>query len=106
MYLAPQDNYMSPLLSGECDAIRHPGQVPQRGTRAGIQKGFGYMEISLDSPSTTLRVVSPSTLLRTVSLSNGLSNHGSCPPEADSSAMTGSANCDVVSQEKGHFLRS
>jgi len=31
----------------------------------------------LDTPSTSLRVVSPSTLLRTVSLSNGLSNHGS-----------------------------
>jgi hypothetical protein len=45
MYLAPQDNYMSPLLSGECDAILHPGQVPQRGTRAGIQKGFDYIEI-------------------------------------------------------------
>ncbi len=35
--------------------------------------------IFLDSPSTSLRVVSPSTLLRTVSLSNGLSNHGSRP---------------------------
>ena len=33
----------------------------------------------LDSPSTSLRVVSPSALLRTVSLSNGLSNHGSSP---------------------------
>ena len=31
----------------------------------------------LDTPSTSLRVVSPSALLRTVSLSNGLSNHGS-----------------------------
>jgi hypothetical protein len=30
---------MSPLLSGGCVAIRHPGQVPQRGTRAGIQTG-------------------------------------------------------------------
>jgi hypothetical protein len=86
--------------------MRHPGQVPQRGTRAGIQKGFDYIEISLDSPSTLLRVVSPSTLLRTVSLSNGLSNHGSRPPEADSSGMTGSANCDIVSQETNHFLRS
>jgi hypothetical protein len=71
---------MSPLLSGECDAIRHPGQVPQCGTRAGIQKGSDYIGISLDS--------------------------GSRPPEADSSGMTGSANCDIVSQEKGHFLRS
>jgi len=42
---------MSPLLSGECVAIRHPGQVPQRGTRAGIQKGFNYIELSLDSGS-------------------------------------------------------
>jgi hypothetical protein len=97
---------MSPLLSGECDAIRHPGQVPQRGTRAGIQKGFDYIGISLDSPSILLRVVSPSTLLRTVSLSNDLSNHGPRPAEADSSGMTGSTNCDIVSQEKGHFLRN
>jgi hypothetical protein len=37
MHLVPQDNYMSPLLSGDCVTIRHPGQVPQRGTRAGIQ---------------------------------------------------------------------
>ncbi len=26
----PQDNYMSPLLSGDCVAIRHPGQVRLR----------------------------------------------------------------------------
>jgi hypothetical protein len=71
---------MSPLLSEECDEIRHPGQVPQRGPRADIQKGFDYIGISMDS--------------------------GSRPPEADSSGMTGSANCDIVSQEKGHFLRS
>jgi hypothetical protein len=31
----------------------------------------------LDTPSTSLKVVSPSTWLRTVSWSNGLSNHGS-----------------------------
>ena len=37
-YLAPQDNYMYPLPSKDCVAICHPGQVPQRGTRAGIQK--------------------------------------------------------------------
>ncbi len=80
MYLAPQDNYMSPFPSRDCVAIRHPGQVPQRGTQAGIQKGFDYIELSLDS--------------------------GSCPPEADSSGMTGSANCDIVSKERGYFLRS
>jgi hypothetical protein len=80
MYLASQDNYMSPLLSEECDAVRHPGQVRLRRTRAEIQKKFDYIGISLDS--------------------------GSRPPEADSSGMTGSANCDIVSQEKGHFLRS
>jgi len=71
---------MSPLLSKECDAIRHPGQVPQGGMRAGIQRGFDYIEISLDS--------------------------GSRPPEADSSGMTGSANCDIVSGEKENFLWS
>jgi hypothetical protein len=42
---------MSPLLSRECVAIRHPGQVPQRGTRAGIQKELDYIELSLDSGS-------------------------------------------------------
>jgi hypothetical protein len=70
---------MSPLSLMDCVAIRHPGQVPQSGARAGIQKEFDYIILSLDSPSTSLRMVSPSTLLRTVSLSNGLSNHGSRP---------------------------
>jgi hypothetical protein len=51
MYLAPQDNYMSPLPSRDGVAIRHPGQVPQSGTRAGIHKGFDYIEFSLDSGS-------------------------------------------------------
>ncbi len=51
IYLAPQDNYMSPLPSRDCVAIRHPGQVPQSGTRAGIQKEFDYIELSLDSGS-------------------------------------------------------
>ena len=80
---------MSPLFSIDCVAIRHPGQVPQSGTRAGIQKEFDHIGPSLDSPSTSLRVVSPSTLLRTVSLSNGLSNHGSRPTKRRSSGMTG-----------------
>ena len=87
---------MPPLSSKDCVTNRHPGQVPQSGTRAGIQKEFDYIELSLDSPSTSLRVVSPSTLLRTVSLSNGLSNHGSRPPLAASSGMTRSANCETV----------
>jgi hypothetical protein len=75
MYLAPHDNYISPLLSRDSLAVCHPGQVRRRRTRAGIQKESDYIELSLDSPSASLRVVSPSTLLRTVSLSN----HGSRP---------------------------
>jgi hypothetical protein len=43
MYLAPQDNYMSHLPSRDGVAIRHPGQVPQSGTRAGIHNGFDYI---------------------------------------------------------------
>ena len=38
---------MSPLLSGGCVAMRHPGQVRLRRTRAGIQTGkksFGVLE--------------------------------------------------------------
>ncbi len=58
-------------------AIRHPGQVRLGRTRAGIQKEFDYIEHSLDS--------------------------GSHPPEADSSGMTGSANCDIVSKGRGDF---
>ncbi len=69
--LAPQDNSMIPLPSRDCVAICHPGQVPHSGTRAGIQKKSDYIEPLLDS--------------------------GSRPPEADSSGMTGSANCDAVS---------
>ncbi len=72
MYLAPQNNHMPPLLSRGCVAIRHPGQVPQSGTRAGIQKQADYIEPSLDS--------------------------GSRPPQVDSSGMTGSANCGIVSK--------
>ena len=77
MHLTPQDDYMPPLPSKDCVAIRHPGQVPQSGTRAGIQKEFDYIELSLDS--------------------------GSRPPSADSSGMTGSANCDVVSKGEEIF---
>ena len=72
MYLAPQDNDMPPLSSKDGVANRHPGQVPQSGTRAGIQKEFDYIELSLDS--------------------------GSRLPLADSSGMMGSANCDIVSK--------
>ena len=72
MHLAPQDNNMPPLSSKDCVANRHPGQVPQSGTRAGIQKQSDYIELSLDS--------------------------GSRLPLADSSGMTGSANCDIVSK--------
>jgi len=77
MYLTPHDNHMPPLPSRDCVAIRHPGQVPQSGTRAGIQKESDYIEFSLDS--------------------------GSRPTEADSSGMTGSANCDIVSKGRGDF---
>ena len=35
---------MSALPSIDCAAIRHPGQVRLRRTRAGIQKEFGYIE--------------------------------------------------------------
>ena len=77
MYLAPHDNYMSPLASRDCVAIRHPGQVPQSGTRAGIQKEPDYIELSLDS--------------------------GSRPPLADSSGMTGSPNCDIVFKGRRDF---
>ncbi len=55
MYLAPHDNYMSPLASRDCVAIRHPGQVPQSGTRAGIQKESDYIELLLDSGSRPFR---------------------------------------------------
>ena len=71
MYVASQDNYMSPLPSRDCVAIRHPGQVPQRGMRAGIQKKFDYIGLSLDS--------------------------GSRSAKRSSSGMTGSANSDIVS---------
>jgi hypothetical protein len=61
-----------------CVTIRHPGQVAQSGTRAGIQKKCDSIGLLLDSPSTSLMVVS-------------FSNHGSRPPQADSSGMTGLA---------------
>jgi hypothetical protein len=63
---------MSPLLSIDCVAIRHPGQVHLLRTRAGIQKAFNYIELSLDS--------------------------GSRPAKRRSSGMTGSANCDIDSK--------
>jgi hypothetical protein len=85
---------VSPLTSRDYVAIRHPGQVRLQRTRAGIQKEVDYIAHSLDSPS---------TMLRTVSLSNGLSNHGSRPVRRHSSGMTGSANCDILSNGRGDF---
>jgi len=51
MYIAPHDSYMSPPPSRDWVASRHPGQVPQSGTRAGIQKESDYIELLLDSGS-------------------------------------------------------
>jgi len=72
-------------------AVRHPGQVPRpvrrsfsedgSGTRAGIQNDF----IFLDSPSTSLRVVS-------------MPNHGSRPKLIGSPGMTALTNHDTVGQ--------
>ena len=45
MSFAPQDNYSVHFPSRDYIAIRHPGQVRLRRTRAGIQ---------MDSPSTSL----------------------------------------------------
>jgi|GEM_PF-1846609 len=54
MYLAPHDNYISPLPSRDSLAVCHPGQVRRRRTRAGIQKESDYIELSLDSGSRSL----------------------------------------------------
>ena len=54
MYLAPHGIYMSPLPPRDSLAIRHPGQVRLRRTRAGIHKGSYYIELSLDSGSRPL----------------------------------------------------
>jgi hypothetical protein len=40
MYFAPHGDHVFPLPSRDFPAVRHPGQVPQSGTRAGIQKEF------------------------------------------------------------------
>ena len=68
---------MSPLPPIDYVAIRHPGQVRQQQTRAGIQKKFDFIEFSLDS--------------------------GSRPAKRRSSGMTGSVNCDIVSKGRGDF---
>ena len=68
---------MSPLASNGSFAISHPGQDPQSGARAGIQKEFDYIALSLDS--------------------------GSRPPWADSSGMTGSENCETASKGREDF---
>ena len=67
---------MSPLPSRDCVAICHPGQVRLRRTRAGIQKKTYYIEPLLDSGSR---------------------------PQADSSGMTGSANCYIAPKGRGDF---
>ena len=66
---------MPDLSARDCVAIRHPGQVRRRRTRAGIQKEFDYVELSLDS--------------------------GSRPAKRRLSGMTGSVNCDIVSKGRG-----
>ena len=53
MHLISQKAF-SPLSC--CVAIRHPGQVPESGTRAGIQNESDYIELSLDTGS-RLRLV-------------------------------------------------
>ena len=68
---------MSPLPPIDYVAIRHPDQVRQQQTRAGIQKKFDFIEFSLDS--------------------------GSRPAKRRSSGMTGSVNCDIVSKGRGGF---
>jgi len=68
---------MSPLPPIDCVAIRHPGHVRRLRTRAGIQKEFDYIELSLDS--------------------------GSRPAKRRSSGMTGSVNCDIVYKGRGDF---
>ena len=69
---------MSPLPSRQGVAIRHPGQVRLGRTRAGIQKKFDYIELSLDS--------------------------GSRSAKQRLSGMTGSAKCDIVSKGRGYFF--
>ena len=66
---------MSPLPTRDCVAIRHPGQVRLRQTRAGIQKQADYIELSLDS--------------------------GSRSAKRSSSGMTGSTNYDIASKGGG-----
>ena len=53
MHLISQ-KVLSPL--SRCVAIRHPGQVRLRRTRAGIQNESDYIELSLDTGS-RLRLV-------------------------------------------------
>ena len=64
---------------GDRVAIRHPGQGRLRRTQAGSQKEFDYIAFSLDS--------------------------GSLPAKLGSSGMTGSANCDTVSEGRGNKTR-
>ena len=59
IYLTPHDSYMYPLPSRDCVAIRHPGQVRRRRTRAGIQKESNNIGLSLDSGSRPPRRARP-----------------------------------------------
>jgi len=51
MHLAPHRSYRALRFSRDSAAVRDPGQVSLRQTRAGIQKEFDYIELSLDSGS-------------------------------------------------------
>jgi len=51
MYLTPHHSYRSPRSARDSAAVRHPGKVGLRQTRAGIQKKFDYIELSLDCGS-------------------------------------------------------
>ncbi len=77
MYFAQQDTYTVPVSSRDCVAIRHPGRVSLRLTRAGIQEELDSIEHLLDS--------------------------GSRPARRCSSGMTGSANCDKVPRGEDIF---
>ena len=66
-----------PTACTQYDGLMH--QFRHSGRREATVRNLERNNSLLDTPSTSLRVVS---------LSNGLSNHGSCPPQADSSGMT------------------
>jgi hypothetical protein len=108
---------MSVSLILPLERLCHSSSSPAES--GGGSRKIWFSVIFLDSPSTSLRVVSPSTLLRTVSpstllrtvsLSNGLSNHGSRPTSLGSPGrrsrrlrrgMTVLSNCHTVSDGGG-----